>query len=173
VALAARHADRAFYPSLGLGPAVFFDRETFGEDRLVKGKISSPGFLEKAPLSETARRDIHRLETEPIDYLPGITSVEKKARLSRISYRDYLLDLVKVDPSVIPLYQSRTHGEWGVGIDASPHLTFPPGFPGFQTRTRAGSAPHMGYAAPAMPMGVRQIPFPDGNASIARLWCAA
>src|SRR5439155_21415333 len=27
VALAARHADRAFYPSLGLGPAVFFDRE--------------------------------------------------------------------------------------------------------------------------------------------------
>ena len=118
VVLAARHADRGFYPSLGLGPSVFFDREAFGEDRLVKGKISSPGFLEKAPLSETARRDIRRLETEPIDYLPGLSSPEKKARLSRISYRDYLLDLVKVDPSVIPLYQSRTHGEWGVGIDA-------------------------------------------------------
>ncbi len=92
VALSARHADRAFYPSLGLGPAVFFDRETFGEDRLVKGKTSSPGFLEKAPLSETARRDIRRLETEPIDYLPGITSVEKKAwlspdQLSRLSPR--------------------------------------------------------------------------------------
>ena len=34
-----------------------------------------------------------------------------------MSYRDYLLDVVKVDPSVIPLYQSRTHGEWGVGIE--------------------------------------------------------
>ena len=41
-ALTARHAEREFYPALGLGPAVFFDRETFGEDRLVKGKISSP-----------------------------------------------------------------------------------------------------------------------------------
>src|ERR1700737_2542817 len=79
VALAARHAERGFYPALGLGPAVFFDKETFGEDRLVKGKISSPGFLEKAPLSEAARRDIRRLETELIDYLPGLTPPEKKA----------------------------------------------------------------------------------------------
>jgi spermidine dehydrogenase len=82
-ALTERHSERGFYSALGLGPAVFFDRETFGEDRLVKGKISSPGFLEKAPLSDAARRDIRRLETEPIDYLPGLSSSEKKARLSR------------------------------------------------------------------------------------------
>src|SRR6266478_6877647 len=172
VALSARHADRAFYPSLGLGPAVFFDRETFGDDRLVKGKISSPGFLEKAPLSEPARRDIQRLETEPIDYLPGLTSPEKKARLSRISYRDYLLDLVKVDPSVIPLYQSRTHGEWGVGIDAVSALdVWAFGFPGFQGLDLApGSAPHMGYtAAGYADGGSDKFHFPDGNASIARL----
>ena len=78
-------------------------------DRLVKGKISTPGFLEQAPLSNTARRDILRLETDQIDYLPGLSSDEKKARRSQMSYRDYLLDVVKVDPSVIPLYQSRTH----------------------------------------------------------------
>jgi spermidine dehydrogenase len=172
VALAARHADRAFYPSLGLGPAVFFDRETFGEDRLVKGKISSPGFLEKAPLSETARRDIRRLETEPIDYLPGLTSSEKKARLSRISYRDYLLDLVKVDPSVIPLYQSRTHGEWGVGIDAVSALdVWPFGLPGFQgLLLDPGSVPRMGYTPSGYADGGSyKFHFPDGNASIARL----
>jgi hypothetical protein len=34
-------------------PGVFFDKETFGEDRLVKGKISAPGFLELAPLGNT------------------------------------------------------------------------------------------------------------------------
>jgi spermidine dehydrogenase len=116
-ALQARYTHPGFDPSLGLGPGVLFNRETFGEDRLVKDKISSPGFLENAPLSDTARRDVLRLETDQINYLPGLSSGEKKARLSRISYRDYLLDLVKVDPSVIPLYQSRTHGEWGVGID--------------------------------------------------------
>ena len=118
VAFDARYTDRGFYASLGLEPGVFFDKETFGEDRLVRGKIASPEFLDQAPLSDSARREIRRFETEAIDYLPGLTSPQKKERLSRISYRDYLLDLVKVDPSVIPLYQSRTHGEWGVGIDA-------------------------------------------------------
>src|SRR3984893_13950217 len=170
--LAARYSERGFYPALGLGPAVFFDKETFGEDRLVKGKISSPGFLEKAPLSEAARRDIRRLETEPIDYLPGLTSPDKKARLSRISYRDYLLDLVKVDPSVLPLYQSRTHGEWGVGIDAVSALdVWAFGFPGFQGLDLArGSAPHMGYtAAGYADGGSDKFHFPDGNGNIARL----
>jgi spermidine dehydrogenase len=171
-ALTARHAEREFYPMLGLGPAVFFDRETFGEDRLVKGKISSPGFLEKAPLSDAARRDVRRLETEPIDYLPGLSSPEKKAHLSRISYRDYLLDLVSVDPSVIALYQSRTHGEWGVGIDAVSALdVWPFGLPGFQgLRLDPGSAPNMGYTpAGYADGGSGTFHFPDGNASIARL----
>jgi spermidine dehydrogenase len=172
VALSARDADPGFYRSLGLGSGVFFDKETFGVDRLVKGKASSPEFLEKAPLSEAARRDVRRLETEPIDYLPGLSSAEKKARLSRISYRDYLLDFVKVDPSVIALYQSRTHGEWGVGIDAVSALdVWPFGLPGFQgLKLDPGSAPHMGYtAAGYADGGSYKFHFPDGNASIARL----
>jgi spermidine dehydrogenase len=171
-ALEARHADRGFYPSLGLGSGVFFDRETFGEDRLVKGKISSPEFLAKAPLSDAARCDILRLETIAIDYLPGLSSPEKKSRLSRISYRDYLLDLVKVDPSVVRLYQSRTHGEWGVGIDAVAALdVWPFGLPGFQgLKLDPGSAPHMGYTpAGYADGGSYRFHFPDGNASIARL----
>jgi len=172
VVFQARHADRGFYPSLGLGPGVFFDKDTFGEDRLVKGKTSSPGVLEQAPLSNTARRDILRLETGQIDYLPGLSSSEMKARLSRISYRDYLLDLVKVDPSVIPFYQSRTHGEWGVGIDAVSALdVWPFGFPGFQgLQLDPGSAPHMGYTpAGYADGGSYEFHFPDGNATIARL----
>ena len=172
VALAARLADRGFYASLGLGPGIFFDKDTFGADRLVKGKLSSPEFLEQAPLSEAVRRDILRLETEPIDYLPGLSSGEKKARLSQISYRDFLLDLVKVDPSVIPIYQSRTHGEWGVGIDAVSALdVWPFGLPGFEgLNLDPGSAPRMGYtAAGYADGGFYKFHFPDGNASIARL----
>src|SRR6516164_7110309 len=172
VALAANHADPGFYQSLGLGSAVFFDKDTFGQDRLVKGKLSSSEFLELAPLSEAARRDVLRLETDPTDYLPGLSSPEKKVRLSRISYRDYLLDLVKVDPSVIPLYQARTHGEWGVGIDAVSALdVWPFGLPGFQgLNLDPGSAPHMGYTpAGYADGGSYKFHFPDGNASIARL----
>ena len=172
VALAAHSADRGFYLSLGLGSGVFFDKETFGADRLVKGKPSSSEFLEHAPLSEAARRDVRRLETEPIDYLPGLSSSEKKSRLSRISYRNYLRDLVKVEPSVIALYQSRTHGEWGVGIDAVSALdVWPFGLPGLQgLKLDPGSAPHMGYtAAGYADGGSYKFHFPDGNASIARL----
>src|SRR6516162_2671177 len=116
--------------------------------------------------------DLRRLETEPIDYLPGLSSSEKKARLSRISYRDYLRDLVKVEPSVIELYQSRTHGEWGVGIDAVSALdVWPFGLPGLQgLKLDPGSAPHMGYTAAGYADGSSyKFHFPDGNASIARL----
>jgi spermidine dehydrogenase len=172
VALAAHHADPGFYPSLSLGSAVFFDKETFGADRLVRGKLSASEFLEHAPLSEVAKRDILRLETTSIDYLPGLSSSEKKARLSRISYRDFLLDLVNVDPSVIPLYQARTHGEWGVGIDAVSALdVWPFGLPGFQgLKLAPGSAPHMGYTPGGYADGGSyKFHFPDGNASIARL----
>ena len=92
--------------------------------------------------------------------------------MSRISYPEYLLDLVRVDPAVIPLYQSRTHGEWGVGIDAVSALdVWPFGFPRFQgLDLEPGSAPHMGYTpASYADGGFYRFHFPDGNASIARL----
>jgi len=171
-AFEAHYADQELYLSLGLGSGVFFDKETFGEDRLVKGKLSSAEFLAQAPLSDAARRDILRLETEAIDYLPGLSSAEKKGRLSRISYRDYLLHVVEVDASVIPVYQRRTHGEWGVGIDAVSALdVWPFGLPGFEgLGLEPGPAPHMGYTpAGYTEGGSYRFHYPDGNASIARL----
>ncbi len=44
--------DKDLYPSLGLGPATFFDRETFGDDRLVVGASRTPSveFLARTPL---------------------------------------------------------------------------------------------------------------------------
>jgi spermidine dehydrogenase len=121
---ASKNADRSIYQ--GLQSATFFDKETFGADRLVMGTPAGAGrggrgrggappmtweeFLAKAPLSPEAQKDIARLETARVDYMPGLSSVEKKDRLSRMSYKDFLLKVVKVDPAVIPFYQSRTHG---------------------------------------------------------------
>lgn len=184
-ALDKKCSDPGFYRSLGLGTGVFFDQETFAADRLISGlpatEASPDGdasstkleeFLSRAPLSDAVRRDILRIEQGKIDYLPGKTSAEKKDRLSRISYKDFLLNIAKVDPAVVAFYQTRTNGEWGVGIDAEPALDcWALGLPGFQgLQLEPGAAPRMSYSAAGYANGgSARFHFPDGNASIARL----
>ena len=175
VALTKRCTHDDFYPSLGLGRGLFFDKETFGADKLLVavGRFSWMQLLAESPLSPAVQSDIARIEEAKIDYLPGLSSSEKKARLSKMSYRDYLLNFVKADPGVIPFYQAKTHEEWGVGIDAISALdVWGYGeFPGFQgLHLEPGSAPHMGYAAAGYADAESYtFHFPDGNASIARL----
>ena len=176
--------DHKLYRSLGLKSAVFFNKEKFGSDKLLVGEPggrrgneaektrSWADFLAKAPLSEAARRDIARIEESKVDYMPGLLSAEKKARLAKISYRDFLLNVVKADPGALAFYQTRTHGEWGVGIDAEPALDcWALGLPGFQgMHLDPGAAPNMSYSAAGYANGGSyRYHFPDGNASIARL----
>ena len=185
VALDKKCTDHGLYRSLGLGSGVFFDRETFGKDRLLQSprgmeeesaaqgtEIPWKEFLAQAPLRDEVRRDILRIETQNTDYLPGLSSAGKKDRLSRISYKDFLLNIAKVDPGLVAFYQTRTNGEWGVGIDAEPALDcWALGLPGFQgLKLAAGSAPRMSYSGAGYANGGSdRFHFPDGNASIARL----
>ena len=182
---AGKKADRSVFQ--GLQPAYFFDKETFGADRLVVG---TPGggrgrgrggaapltweqFLAKAPLSDAVRRDIARLETAKVDYMPGLSSADKKDRLSRMSYRSFLLDVVKVDAGVIPFYQSRTHGLYGIGIDAVGALEcwayHYPGFDGMNLDPIANGRMSFTSRGDATPKPDYNFHFPDGNASVARL----
>jgi spermidine dehydrogenase len=175
VALTAKCSHSDFYPSLGLNRSIFLDQETFGADKLiaVPPGASWAQLLADSPLSPKVRSDIVRIQEAAIDYMPGLTSAEKKTRLAAMSYRDYLLNVVKADPGVIPFYQTRTHGEWGVGIDAVSALdVWAFEFPGFTgLGLEPGSAPHTGYTANgyADNGGSYTFHFPDGNASIARL----
>ena len=174
VALSKTCSDEKFYTSRGLAHGIFFDRETFGADKLVVVRKGAPWreILAGAPLSEQARADIVRIEEGTTDYFAGLSSAEKKARLARMSYRDYLRDVVKADAAAVAVYQARPHGEWGVGADAVSALdVWAFDFPGFRgLKLKAGSAPHMGYtAAGYADCGSYVIHFPDGNASIARL----
>ena len=177
VALDKACSDHTLYESLGLDRGTFFDQETFGVDRLVvrKGNDAKAldAYLAQTPLSAAARRDIRRVEQGKQDYLPGLTSEQKKDKLSRISYRTYLLDIVKADPAVATYYAHATDGWWGCGIDAISALDcWGMKYPGFQGLGLApGSTARMGYtpAGYAATGGSPTFHFPDGNASIARL----
>jgi spermidine dehydrogenase len=164
-----------FYADLGLAPAAFLDRETFGADKLVVGMGQVPvrKLFADSPLSSRARSDIERIEEGAIDFLPGIAPEEKKLRLSRISYRDFLRDLAQADAATLAYYQARTHGEWGVGIDAVSALDcWAFGLPGFKGMALPRhSIARMGYTPSGYldTGGSPTLHFPDGNATIARL----
>jgi spermidine dehydrogenase len=167
----------------GLHNALFFDKETFGTDRLVVGLpggrrgadaagASWKEFLAKTPLSEQAQADIVRLQEGQIDYLPGLSDEDKKDRLSRMSYKDFLLNVVKVHPDVIPVYQTRTHALYGVGIDAVGALELWASSPGFQgMNLKPGPHPRLSFTALGehIPKQPYEYHFPDGNATIARM----
>ena len=164
-----------FYEQRGLKSAVFFDRESFGADKLVVGigQIPFKELLSSAPLSAQAREQIAQIQDAKIDYLPGLTSAEKKQRLSRISYEAFLRDVVHAEPAVLRFYNARTKGEWGVGTDAVSALDcWGFGLPGFQGMALAkGSISRMGYTPAGYEDtgGSLRLHFPDGNATIARL----
>ena len=181
-AAAGKAADRSIFQALR--PSYFFDKETFGADRLVVG---TPGqgrgrgdsgmtwtdFLAKTPLAPEVQKDIARLETARVDYMPGLSNDEKKDKLSRISYKTFLLEFVKVHPGVIPFYQPRTHGLYGIGIDAVGALEcwayHYPGFDGMNLDTAATGRMSFTARGDATPKPRYNFHFPDGNASVARL----
>jgi spermidine dehydrogenase len=103
-----------------LGTAVFFDKETFGEDRLIAGLNQKPWpeFLAQAPLNDAAKRDIARVYTDNVDYLPGLTREEKRRKLATISYADFLTKHCKMSPEALPFFQTYPQDLFGVGIDA-------------------------------------------------------
>jgi len=159
--------DQKLYSNLGT--AAFFDKETFGTDRLVTGMNATqwPEFLAKAPLSDAARRDIARVYTEKVDYLPGLSTQEKLAKLGKISYADYLLKYCKLTPEALPFFQTFTHDLFCVGIEAVSARAC------YEAGDDYQSFIYPGFDGLGFPEQEKEEPyifhFPDGNATVARL----
>jgi spermidine dehydrogenase len=142
---------------------MFFDKEHFGEDRLVPGNGRLPWdqFFKQAPLSEHARNDLIRLHGKNTDYMAGMTVEEKVATLARISYQDFLLRYAKMTPDALPFFLGQG-GRNNKRVDTTPALE----------SARRGSVGFDGLGLPEEEIfrqGSFTFHFPDGNASIARL----
>ena len=173
--LARQVEQRDFYAQQGLQSGVFFDKETFGADKLVAGLGHVPlhTLLRDAPLSARAREDLARIYEGAVEVYPGLRAPDKKLRLSRISYSSYLRDELHADPAVLAYCQALTHDWCAVGSDATPALdAWGLGFPGFKgLKLPRGSIPQMGLTPAGYQDtgGSKVLHFPDGNATIARL----
>jgi hypothetical protein len=75
--------DTNLYKALGLRPAFFFDKETFGTDRLLAGDLREDAFLAAAPVSDAVRRDHKRLLTSTSTRCRASASPRRK-RASRV-----------------------------------------------------------------------------------------
>ena len=167
-----KYYDQKLFDSMHLTEAVFFDKETFGTDRLVPQKglhyFGIDFTLENAsqlPIAEAARKDLVRLQQASVDYMPHLTPAQKKTKLIKTSYKDFLLQYVKVHPDVVKVFQSSTHDIYAIGIDAvSANDCAEEGFPGFKGMRLPKS--HEENPEKDEPYIFH---FPDGNASIARL----
>jgi len=164
--------DSALYKSLGLRPATFFDKETFGADKLVVGDVREPAFRDAAPFKDAVKRDLARLLDMKTDPMPGLSSAEKKARLAKMSYTNFVVQQLKLDAGVLWPFQTRTHGLFGVGVDAVPAQdAFALGFPGFDGMG-LDDTPGPGQNYDSMhdeEASNYYFHFPDGNATVARL----
>jgi spermidine dehydrogenase len=164
-----------FFRKHGLGGGTYFDRETYGTDRVIRypimdysnftplapTKLSSKEAVAQMPLGENPKRELLQLLNVHENRLPGI-SASKQAEFLRLSYRDFLTQYLGVtDPEIFALFQGLT-SDMGTSIEIASALgvTSYVGLPGLNGTALAD------YEALEEPYIHH---FPDGNASIARL----
>lgn len=176
--------DEGFFRRHDLAMGIYFDRATYGVDRVVRGDFAdaslflplAPGSGDPAaavarmPIPEAARRQLLDLLTVSEDRLPDVWMLREPSFLRRISYRDLLTRHLGVtEPAALDVLQDVPASYFGVGIDAVPALdALLFGLPGLGG---TGIGRFEGWIDRALRYATDPyvFHFPDGNATIARL----
>jgi spermidine dehydrogenase len=165
--------DQGFYARWNLSQSVFFKKEAFGIDRLVRRPFGTwaeldenphdgpalHAYLDQFPVGQRARSQLFEMMWSDRDVLPGKTAQQRLGILEHLSYRDFLKQYWDADDEVLKFLQKRTHELWAVGIDAVPAsetLTLPGLKAQRKVLEQEAEEPYIYH-------------FPDGNASIARM----
>jgi len=163
--------DREYFKRRGLKGGIFFDRKTYGVDRVQVNPL--PGFFDNKmtdaelksavggiPISDEDREDLHRLIAGGVDYLEGMSRKEKIELLRNTSYLTYLEEYAGMPKSVTGIMQDTFLVMNSVGWEADSAMNAADyWFPG--TR-ELGVQKEEGEDEPYI------FHFPDGNASVAR-----
>ena len=164
--------DQDFYKRHGLGPAIHFDKKTWGVDHVARYEIGSTRYLPLAdgdsldqavaqmPISEAARKEFNRLLTIDEDQL-NMTADQEEEYLYGISYREFLEKHIGItEPEVFAILQDLAV-DFGAGIEAvsADNALSYSELPG------AGATGH--YGVEDYEPYIHH--FPDGNASVARM----
>jgi len=169
------------YPGLDLSSGLFFPREVYGVDRLVTGDPvrslpsdvpshlhnarPAAAFIADCPVDGAQQARLLTLYTDTRDVLAGKSHAEKEHLLSTTSYRDYLQRYFSLDERSLAMFDGRTLDLFASKSAAVPALFAwgceYPGFQGLGLRMpKAGILEGDPYI----------YHFPDGNASLARLF---
>ncbi|MDB5587499.1 MAG: hypothetical protein JWP26_2469 [Devosia sp.] len=164
--------DQSWSEDRSLGESVFFRKEVFGADTLVKTTELAADWVPQTPLNDKAKTNLIELIDSPPDYLPGKSRDEKFEVLSKTTYADFLTKTCGYDPQLIAYFQASTGAYFGVGVEATTALdAWGNGNPGFDGMD-LGEVPYKTMS----PSGrlVLTDPddyiyhFPDGNGGVAR-----
>ncbi|MEO1042009.1 MAG: FAD/NAD(P)-binding protein [Pseudomonadota bacterium] len=171
-----QYYDQSFFSDRDLLEHVYFDAESYGEDRLVpqldpvfgeEPDIDSVrSSLAQFPLSQESRNSLERLVIDPEDYLDGRSLEEKFEIMRSTSYEVFVQTYAGLTEEAALFLRRKFVGIWAMGWDALSALEgYRLGMPGMQ-------ALGLGEGADG-PVGEEEpyiFHFPDGNASVARLF---
>lgn len=163
--------DQAYFSSRGLKRGIFFDRATYGVDRMTENPMG--GFFGSAlggedlarvvremPIDEHAQSEFIRLLSGGVDYLDGMSINEKRKLLRNISYLEFLEKYAGMPKAVTGILQDTFLPLVSVGWEANAATDAADWwFPG---TWELGVQEDKGEEEPYI------FHFPDGNAGLAR-----